>query len=94
MAVKGVQRRILITIDDGEPYPCIAPNVYNMQGRHISYLREVVKSLTAAKVEVLGMGMGTYSVASYYPASVVVNDMATFPTVALSEMKKLLTKKS
>jgi len=94
MAVKGVQRRILITIDDGEPYPCIAPNVYNMQGRHIAYLHEVVKSLTAAKVEVLGMGMGTSSVTRYYPASVVVNDMATFPTVALTEMKKLLTKKS
>lgn len=92
LAVKGVNRRILITIDDGEPYPCAGP-AYNMVSRHKAYLHEVVKSLSAAKVELLGMGMGTSSVRDYYPSSVVVSDMNTFPTVALTEMKKLLTTK-
>lgn len=110
--LKGVERRIIMTLDDGRPEPntpgcsnsmyengqyiqkratrIAQENVANMSRMHQDYVREVVKMLDAQHIEVLGMGMGTEDVKHFYPKHVVVNDVASFPAVALKELRRLL----
>lgn len=77
------ERHVLIVLSDGEPC-CQA-------GRGLGpHLRKVVKTLTTAKVEVIGIGIQTNAVKSYYPKSVVINDAAELPTRVMAELTKLL----
>jgi cobaltochelatase CobT len=98
---KGLNRRIIMTIDDGAPHPNVAyapvacspevlTNMRSMLPRHQEYVREVVGKLEAQHVEVLGLGMGTDSVRNFYKKWLVVSDVASFPVVALRELRRLL----
>lgn len=93
-------RRLIFTIDDGEPFPNLpglsyfaqqlTPEQERLIAIHQARVKEVLPLLTAAQVEVLAFGMGTAAVAKFYPKHVVVNDVATFPEVALRELRKAL----
>lgn len=77
------ERHVMIVLSDGEPC-CRA-------GKGLGpHLRKVVKTLTTAKVEVIGVGIQTTSVKSYYPKNVVINDAAELPTRVMTELTKLL----
>lgn len=114
IAQKGIERRIIMTIDDGEPYPnfpnashytydaqgkyqnvmassAAMRNLHTMLGRHQAYVKEVVGQLETMGIETLGMGMGTSAVSYYYKKWLAVHDVASFPVVALKELRKLLT---
>lgn len=77
------ERHVMIVLSDGEPC-CRA-------GKGLGpHLRKVVKTLTTARVEVIGVGIQTAAVKSYYPKNVVINDAAELPTRVMTELTKLL----
>ena len=111
LSQRTVERRILMTLDDGVPEPNMPSlnryqagkyvaatlegqrNIGRMGEQHCDYVNEVVASLKASKVEVLGMGMGSDSVRRFYERNLVVYDVAAFPALALKELRQLLSTK-
>lgn len=87
LARRSEQRKILIVLSDGHP------SARTMQGKQVldEHLRKVVRELVKDKVEVLGIGIVSDAVRSYYPKSVVLNDLRDLPTSVIGEVKKLLT---
>lgn len=99
---KSDVRRVIFTVDDGEPFPNIFPpylhpeadpdyqEKYKICRRHNEHLIETVKEIERKKVEIIGVGMGTESVRRFYPHHVVVRSVSDFPKILLNEMKRVL----
>lgn len=77
-------RKIMIVMSDGSP--CADGDT----GQLCRHLQSTVKELTAAGIEMLGLGMLDRSVTHYYPKSVVVNDAAEIPQAILQLLQLLL----
>jgi cobalamin biosynthesis protein CobT len=85
-SLQGVHRRIMIMLDDGEPHPNMPEHIV----RHERELKVAVKEVMAAGIEVVGVGMASSSVATYYPDHVVVTDLKTLPVVLLDKLGQML----
>jgi cobalamin biosynthesis protein CobT len=80
---QSAERHIMIVLSDGEP-SC-------RSGRGLSaHLKTTVAALTKQGVEVIGIGIQTAAVKSFYPKSVVLNDTAELPARVMAELSKLL----
>lgn len=96
----GTNRRVIFTIDDGEPlpdspHPDWIPHEWvrraqEIHGRHQRYAKEMAENLTKAGVQVVGLGMASDSVLKVYKEAVVVREVTEFPVVALAQLRKLL----
>ena len=80
--VKDVERRALLVLSDGSP---CAPPGHNLS----EHLSKVVKDLSK-DIEVVGIGIQTHSVASYYPKHVVLNNLASLPTTVVRQLANIL----
>lgn len=80
---QDAERRIMIVLSDGEPCARQARGL----GAH---LQKAVAEVTANKVDVIGIGIQTHSVKSYYPKHIVLNDVESLPTQVMAELSKLL----
>ena len=84
-------RKILIVLSDGQPEayrPVGAPMT------HPAYMKEVSKVIKNTKgLEVIGIGIQSNAVTSYYDNSVVVSSIDQLPAVAMSKLKEALMPK-
>ena len=80
------KRKVMIVFSDGQP----------ISGGHFGrrafdhHLRDVVRDITDAGVDVIGVGIGDDSVSKFYPKYVVVNDVEDLAGQAIDMMAKAL----
>lgn len=80
------ERKVLMVWSDGEPAfggDC---------GAGEDRLREVVREIEHAGVEVIGFGIHSKAVEEYYPKSIVINDVNHLPEVIVGELRRMLLK--
>ncbi len=77
------QKKVMIVMSDGSP----AADGYGNQ--QVTHLKAVIKGLTAAGVEMLGLGLLDQSVKQFYPKAQVVNRAEEIPAKIL-ELTKLM----
>jgi cobalamin biosynthesis protein CobT len=77
------ERRVLIVLSDGQPS---CPPAHGLR----EHLRKVAKTLPKEGVEVVGIGIQTDSVKSYYAKSVVINDVSELPTTVITQLTAIL----
>lgn len=106
LARPDATRRIVLMLDDGEPFPNVwrtgifhltsdpdFPAKMNVMRKHTAALPAAVKEVEAAGVEVIGFGMGSNSVQSYYKDHLVVTNTAEFSKLFVEKLKKILLAK-
>lgn len=76
--------KIMIVLSDG--CPC-AHGDSSVQSRH---LKDTVKKIEKAGTKVIGIGIRSSAVSTYYSKHVVVNDVADLPRGVITELRSLL----
>lgn len=77
------ERHVMIVLSDGEPAA--------MAARGLSaHLKKTVKTVSSAGVEVIGIGIESNAVKSFYPKHIVLNDAAELPGRVMAELTRLL----
>lgn len=77
------RRKVLLVMSDGMPAGGVSSHLY-------SHLHKVVENGTKDGVEIIGIGIQTPAVKSFYPKSVVLNDVDELPKMVMGELKKIL----
>jgi hypothetical protein len=80
-------RKILIVINDGHPYPGSGH-----LGRCQAHLKNMVKSVEDAGVEVLAFGVQSHAVKEYYSNYVVINNLEDLVREPLDKIDQVLRK--
>ncbi|QFZ84518.1 hypothetical protein GFK26_17975 [Variovorax paradoxus] len=82
------ERHIMCVLSDGDPNcsPGGSSNVNQLR----NHTREAVKKVQAAGIEVVGIGIRTTAVKSYYDKHIVLNNLAELPTVVMGQLTKML----
>lgn len=80
-------RKVMIVLSDG--YPAADGNNLILS----SHLEETLRSLERKKVEIVGIGIMSDSVKSYYSKNVVLNNIEDLPTTVIKELKSFLIPK-
>ncbi|MTH61090.1 cobaltochelatase CobT-related protein [Paracoccus litorisediminis] len=75
------RRKVMLVMSDGQP-------VGNGTRQHLT---KTVENLTKAGIETIGIGINTTAVQSYYPRSMVLNNVADLPKTVMGELKRILT---
>lgn len=86
LAGRKEERKIMIVLSDG--HPAFEGDYYAGSTR----LKEVVNSVEAAGMEVVGIGIEDRSVEQFYPKSVVLNRAEELPQAIMGEMRRMLLK--
>jgi cobalamin biosynthesis protein CobT len=76
----------MMVLSDGMP-----AGARNRRQEH-RYLRESVKRITDAGIEVIGIGINTSAVTQFYPDNIVVRDIDALADVALVALTEVLTR--
>lgn len=84
LAERPEPRRVLMVLSDGLPAGANVPD----GGK--DFLRQVVSEVTAAGIEVLGIGIATNAVTRFYPHSIEVSDVESLGQVAVTELVQVL----
>ena len=87
LAQRPERRKILIVGSDGQPAGCL----HDATGRR--YLKETVRRVMDAGLEVVGIGIMSDAVTSYYPVNVVIRTAADLPRVVMGQLTNLLLKR-
>lgn len=85
LAARPERRKILIVGSDGAPQGAI------YEGTEQRYLRDVVRSVAASGIEIVGIGIMSRHVREYYPRAVVLRDLKDLPEIVMRELINLLT---
>lgn len=85
LAQRQETRKILIVGSDGQPAGARYPKTEKL------YLKEVVRRVMGAGLEVYGIGIMDDSVKHYYPSWVVVRDAKELPRVVMTRLREALT---
>lgn len=83
LAQQKAERHVLIVLSDGEP--CCSHD----RGLH-AHLAKTIKELIKKNIEVIGIGIQSTAVKSFYPKHVVLNDAEELPARVIGELTKLL----
>jgi len=78
------ESKILIVLSDG--YPAAAGSRGDLE-RH---LKEVVRNVSAAGVKVVGIGIESDAVKSFYPKNIVLHSVEELPAAVIKELRHLL----
>ncbi len=79
------KRKVLIVLSDGFPSAAgIASELY-------SHLHKAVDQASKAGIEVIGIGIQSNAVKTFYPKHVVLNDLNKLPSTVMGEIKRILT---
>lgn len=79
------KRRVLIVLSDG--FPACSGNAAEIY----SHLHKAIADATKLKVEVIGIGIHSNAVRTFYPKNVVLDDLDKLPTTVMGEIKRILT---
>ena len=83
-------RKVLIVLSDG--MPAAQTNNYRSAGKELnSHLHKVVKEATKQGIEVIGIGIMSDAVKTFYPKYMVLDDIAKLPSTVMGELKRILT---
>jgi cobaltochelatase CobT len=85
LAGRTESRKIMIVLSDGQPWG--GPGDINEQCWH---LKNTVKRLVEAGIEVFGIGIMDRSVSEYYPNYAILNDLEDLPKTVMMELERLL----
>lgn len=85
LAARPEQRRVMFVLSDGYP----AGSRDNAQGQR--YLKDVVRRVIDAGIEIYGIGIESSAVTHFYPQSWVVEDVEDLAKIAMSGMTEVLT---
>ena len=80
-------RHLLLVLSDGAP---ACPGDHSAQTRH---LRQVIADAEKANIEVVGIGIQTRSVKTFYKRHVMLDDLSQLPTTVIEELAKVLLAK-
>ena len=86
LADQKQKRKILMVFSDGAP--CADSNTFLLE----KDLKESVYMIEKSGIEVVGVGIQTSSVKSYYKNNIVVNDLSDLPEKAMRELTKIILK--
>lgn len=86
LAMRRETRKILMVFSDG--HPACSGDFDQLN----SHLRQVVKEITKRKIDVIGIGIQSSAVTSFYPKNVVINDVSELPGECMKQLKALLTR--
>ncbi len=89
LASRPATRRILVVLSDGMPCCPGGGESYSpsIESRH---LKDVVKMVEDAGIEILGIGIQTSSVTKFYKNNAVVNDLDELPKVLFTIFSKMM----
>lgn len=76
--------KVMIVLSDG--YPAASGD----SGKLNEHLKEVVKESMRAGINVVGIGIQSDSVKTFYPKAVVINDVDELPKTVIQELRHLL----
>lgn len=76
-------RKVIIVLSDGFPAGA------NNDDEHLKYMTE---RLTAAGIDLVGIGIKSNAVERFYENSIVLHEIADLPKAVMGELKKILTK--
>ena len=76
--------KIMIVLSDG--YPACAGD----RGDQNAKLKEVVREVSSTGMKVVGIGIESDAVRSFYPKNLVLRDVADLPTTVIKELRHLL----
>ena len=79
-------RKVILVLSDGMPAtgPGNAREVY-------SHLHKVVDDAKKANVEMIGIGIQSDAVRTFYPKNMVLNNVEELPSIVMGELKRILT---
>jgi cobalamin biosynthesis protein CobT len=86
LADRPEPRKLMFVVSDGEPACAGVP--WDLGKRH---LKDTVKKITAAGIEVFGIGVEHKAVAAFYPEHVVINKIDTMAADIFKIVSKRLT---
>lgn len=78
------KRKVLIVLSDGFP----AAN--GMASELYSHLHKAIEDATKHHVEVIGIGIQSNAVKTFYPRHVVLQDLSKLPSTVMGEIKRIL----
>lgn len=79
------KRKVLIVLSDG--FPAAEGDTTELY----SHLHQAVEDATRLGVEVIGIGIQSNAVKSFYPQYVVLEDLGKLPSAVMGEIKRILT---
>lgn len=88
LKAQRAERHVLIALSDGDPN--CTPGGYAGINQLRSHMRKAVKDAEARGIEVIGIGIQTNSVQTYYGKSVVLSNLAELPTTVMAQLTKIL----
>ena len=78
------KRKIMIVLSDGQPAG------HGRMDILCGHLRQVVRKISSAGIEVFGIGIDSHAVKDFYPKHVVITRVDELPTVVIGKMKEFL----
>ena len=88
LKAQRAERHIMVVLSDGDPN--CTPGGYANVSQLRNHTREAVRKTQAAGIEVVGIGIRTTSVQTYYDKHIVLNDLAELPSTVMGQLTKML----
>lgn len=80
LAQRPEPRRVLMVLSDGQPVGA------RVSDGGAGYLHRAIEEVTKAGIEVIGIGIASPSVRTFYPHHAIVDNLETLPQVAVREL--------
>lgn len=80
------KRKVLLVLSDGNP-ACCGPRPRDLY----SHLHKVIADATKAKIEMVGIGIQSDAVKTFYPRNFVIHKLEQLPATVMGELKRILT---
>lgn len=84
LSMQRAERHVLIVLSDGSP---ACPGDAHAQHLH---LKDTVQNLEKRGIEVIGIGIDTDAVRTYYPRNLVLRNLEALPGAVMGQLTKLL----
>ena len=78
-------RKVMIVLSDGKP----AAATSDHKGLY-AHVHKAVADATKAKIDVIGIGIDTDAVRTFYPKHIVLRDISSLATTVMGELKRIL----
>lgn len=93
--VEVAARRLLTRKENGKIMLVLSDGAPHASGRTVelsAHLKKTVQAITKAGVNVVGIGIESNAVATYYPKYMVLNNVSELPVLVMKELRALIVK--